>query len=304
MNQRPNSGEDEEDLLKFQREFLASGAASGRSVSVKRPEKRKTATGEGQATDVVKTEDMETEPPVSQASVPVKRSKFNTRSENGVRGQSCPGISRPVGEEEDVEEMIDGRDTGLAAVLSTIIERDTHHHVYTAPQLGTLAFPAVLRADGIGQGRAESGDNTAAGPSRGRKKSLFAQHMESQGVPRFGGERQEVPRFGVDLGVAARRSVQETESVIGGGGRHGDTGVPRSSIVDGRGLSISDGPSEAQNIHRENLGKLTAMSEAEILEERQKLLDTIDPQLVQYLRNKRRAAGGRPGETGEATETG
>ena len=39
--ERPKPGEDEDDLLKFQKEFLMSGSNSASSVSIKRPEKRR-----------------------------------------------------------------------------------------------------------------------------------------------------------------------------------------------------------------------------------------------------------------------
>ncbi|XP_036147552.1 RNA polymerase II-associated protein 1 isoform X2 [Monomorium pharaonis] len=39
-------------------------------------------------------------------------------------------------------------------------------------------------------------------------------------------------------------------------------------------------------IHRENLEKLAKMSEAEILEEKKKLEETLDPNIIQFLRNK------------------
>lgn len=42
----------------------------------------------------------------------------------------------------------------------------------------------------------------------------------------------------------------------------------------------------ATEIHKENLEKLAQMSEAEILEKKKKLEETLDPKIVQFLRNK------------------
>lgn len=39
-------------------------------------------------------------------------------------------------------------------------------------------------------------------------------------------------------------------------------------------------------IHKENLEKLAQMSQAEILEEKKKLEETLDPKIIQFLRNK------------------
>lgn len=45
--------------------------------------------------------------------------------------------------------------------------------------------------------------------------------------------------------------------------------------------------SDRQQIHTENMNKLESMSEEEILAERQKLLSTLDPALIQYLKSQR-----------------
>lgn len=47
-------------------------------------------------------------------------------------------------------------------------------------------------------------------------------------------------------------------------------------------------------IHKENLEKLAKMSEAEILEEKRKLEETLDPKIIQFLRNKKNKFGKRP----------
>ncbi|XP_012214990.2 RNA polymerase II-associated protein 1 [Linepithema humile] len=46
-------------------------------------------------------------------------------------------------------------------------------------------------------------------------------------------------------------------------------------------------------IHKENLEKLAQMSEAEILEEKKKLEETLDPKIIQFLKNKNRKSGKR-----------
>lgn len=50
----------------------------------------------------------------------------------------------------------------------------------------------------------------------------------------------------------------------------------------------------AIEIHKENLEKLAQMSEVEILEEKKKLEETLDPKIIQFLRNKKNKFGKRP----------
>lgn len=47
-------------------------------------------------------------------------------------------------------------------------------------------------------------------------------------------------------------------------------------------------------IHKENLEKLAQMSEAEILEAKRKLEESLDPKIIQFLRNKKNIFGKRP----------
>lgn len=49
----------------------------------------------------------------------------------------------------------------------------------------------------------------------------------------------------------------------------------------------------AIEIHRENLEKLAQMSEVEILEEKRKLEETLDPKIIQFLRDKKKKFGKR-----------
>lgn len=47
-------------------------------------------------------------------------------------------------------------------------------------------------------------------------------------------------------------------------------------------------------IHNENLKKLAQMNETEILEEKRKLEQTLDPKIIQFLRNKKKKVEKRP----------
>lgn len=49
----------------------------------------------------------------------------------------------------------------------------------------------------------------------------------------------------------------------------------------------------AVEIHKENLEKLAQMSQAEILTEKKKLEETLDPKIIQFLRNKKNQQSGK-----------
>uniref|UniRef100_A0A146L171 RNA polymerase II-associated protein 1 n=1 Tax=Lygus hesperus TaxID=30085 RepID=A0A146L171_LYGHE len=96
--------------------------------------------------------------------------------------------------------------------------------------------------------------------SQNKKKSLFAQRMEVQRETANGSN------------AVTRSSVFTSEDL------HDSFGT-RSYIVSG---------DEANRIHQDNLSKLSRMSHHEIHEEREKLLSTLDPGLVEFLRNRRK----------------
>ncbi|CAJ0965832.1 unnamed protein product [Ranitomeya imitator] len=64
-------------------------------------------------------------------------------------------------------------------------------------------------------------------------------------------------------------------------------GVDKSCLVTGEGLRGSTGHGEAERIHQENVEKLKAFSQEEILQERDRLMSQLDPTLVAFLRSKR-----------------
>ena len=61
----------------------------------------------------------------------------------------------------------------------------------------------------------------------------------------------------------------------------------RSVVVDGSGLGSAE---EAAAIHRQNAAALAAMSEEELLATQQQLVASLDPKLLQFIRNRRAAA--------------
>ena len=57
----------------------------------------------------------------------------------------------------------------------------------------------------------------------------------------------------------------------------------KSKIITGDGLT---GPQDAERIHQENIEKLSKMSKEEIISERQKLLDSLDPKIISFIRKR------------------
>ncbi|CAL1537312.1 unnamed protein product [Lymnaea stagnalis] len=269
MNRRPNPNEDEDDLLKLQQEFLAAQTTG--STNIKKPDKRKTENAEKSEDvgHVITTKDNQ-----DSSDVPTKRLKvrFDPNSSDVSARLDSEIHGRNVDEVEDLEEMIDKQDRGLAAVLSTIIERDTRNEMCMAPFLGKQGFPTSVHMNLDLKNIAK--DTT---PSvKTRKKSLFAQQVEAQGVRHLGVEPAP-RRLAGSSSLGSPRPFRTTETVLTG-----------PCLIDGAGLSVSSRESESLKIHEENVEKLSSMSDAEIVEEQQKLLQMIDPKIVEFVRNKRK----------------
>ncbi|GFR83261.1 RNA polymerase II-associated protein 1 [Elysia marginata] len=235
MNERPKPGEDEDDLLKLQQQFLNSGGSQMSSASIKRPDKRKTR-------DVVNMEGVQVESGGSQHNV--KKSKFKQEQEVASPSRVCRAKSGDCETMEDFERAMDNKDSSVAAVLTSII------------------VPS----------------NTKGGKTK--KKSLFAQQVESQGPEHFGVDSSHrMPAF------RQPDKVMDSETP----NCQPFPGNSVSSVLDGSGLSVSNKKAEIEQIHQENVEKLTSMSEEEILDEQQKLLDLIDPKLLDFIKKKRTA---------------
>ncbi|CAG5117000.1 unnamed protein product [Candidula unifasciata] len=256
---RPKPGEDEDDLLKLQEQFLASAPGGRPTVTIKRPDKRKTDGSEKEeGRHIVKME-----------AIPAKKSKFklDTELEKRKQMEAKPPLLK-ADDVDDIEELLDRHDRGMAAVLTTIIERDTRNEMYMAPVLGKQGFPKAIH-----------NNRSKTETTKIRKKSLFAQQVEAHSSLQFGVE------------PAPQRSVSafrgEAQAGVVGNPQQGTT--PGSYIVEGIGLGIHNSQAESLKIHDENVQKLAGMSETDILEERQKLLEMLDPKLIEFLKKKRKA---------------
>lgn len=186
-----------------------------------------------------------------------------------LRQKTEPDLKRDGGSESYPTDDIEENDVSTAAVLTKIIERDTQASRVHLPRQTHQAFPSVLSCGQTHQ--AVSSDAI-----RGRKKkSLFAQQFSARGAGHFGVMlRQEVERAAT---VTSPGVSMEMDTM-------GDE-CPR--LVQGVGLSATFGKDEAIQIHQENLAKMAAMSDAEIVQEQQKLVDMLDPKLLSFIKSKR-----------------
>ncbi|KAJ8308079.1 hypothetical protein KUTeg_012953 [Tegillarca granosa] len=257
MIPRPKPGESEDDLLKFQQEFLANQNTPSASI-IKPVGKRKQDGGQlnkqKDDKDIVQMDTLPSTIPSVEHTPPVKKSRFRTQ-QNEKKSQMSM----------DPEEMLDEHDTHMAAVLTKIIERDTHNAAVHTPGHMKQAFPSVFHRGEVTQS-SEKGE---------KKKSLFAQQF-SQMKPKDFGVIVEQESVKLKDNVKVDNTLNEAQ---------GNSSHPH--VIEGTGLSATFGKEEAMKIHEENLQKISAMSTDEILEEQKKLLQMLDPKLVSFLKSKK-----------------
>ncbi|XP_077120300.1 RNA polymerase II-associated protein 1 [Ranitomeya variabilis] len=259
MLSRPKPGESEEDLLEFQKQFLAARASAAATV-VRKADKRKGVSeeasegaSEGAGRDVVSLQDFSDLPPILTPG-PTKISKVA-----GTRVHFA---------EEDLEDICERHDEHITAVISKIIERDTSASTITAPLPTGEAFPRVFHRSEI----------PSVAIAKSGKVSIFAQKMAAKRATeaaKSGEASTAHPQHGPCVEPVNVLPPSQT------------TGVDKSCLVTGEGLRTSTGHGEAERIHQENVEKLKAFSQEEILQERDRLMSQLDPTLVAFLRSKR-----------------
>ncbi|XP_037690191.1 LOW QUALITY PROTEIN: RNA polymerase II-associated protein 1 [Choloepus didactylus] len=271
MLSRPKPGESEADLLRFQSQFFAAGAAPAVRL-VKKGSRRGGGTNPDQPLlqdhrDVVMLDNLPDLPPAL-VPAPPKRAR--------------PSPGHPLSENEDPEERLNRHDQHITAVLTKIIERDTSSVAVNLPVPSGFAFPPVFH---------RSKDRQRKAATSG-KKSIFAQEIAArreseaskEGVPLLG---EVVPALDPPKGavtceapIPVDQGHQLPESSHSFQGPH---------LVTGKGLRGQEAEQEAQTIHKENIARLQAMAPEEILQEQKRLLAQLDPNLVAFLRARSRS---------------
>ncbi|XP_006883054.1 PREDICTED: RNA polymerase II-associated protein 1 [Elephantulus edwardii] len=264
MLSRPKPGESEVDLLRFQSQFLTTGAAPAVHLVKKGSRKSGSANVDPPQLqdhrDVVMLDSLPDLPPAL-VPAPPKRAR--------------PSSSRHLPEDEDPEERLTRHDKHITAVLTKIIERDTSSMAVRLPVSSGVAFPPVFHRS----------QERQAKPALSSKKSIFAQEIAARRMT----EAKVPPAGEVVPMLDPPESPVTREAPVPGdqmcqlpGSSHSFQGP---HLVTGKGLVNQDAELEAQTIHEENLARLQAMSPGEILQEQQRLLAQLDPSLVAFLRS-------------------
>ncbi|KAM9294410.1 RNA polymerase II-associated protein 1 [Gastrophryne carolinensis] len=262
MLSRPKPGESEEDLLKFQSQFLAAGASAAAKV-VKKADKRKggepTEPKAAEGRDVVSLQEYPDLPPILTPG-PSKKSKVS-----GTRVHFA---------DEDPEDLFEKHDHHITTVISKIIERDTSTATITAPVATGEPFPRVFHRSEI---------PSVAMPGTG-KISIFAQKMAAKRVAEAARKAEVHPQPEIITPKLPLLPPNERES----SDLKGEMVKEGPYLITGEGLRSSAAHDEAQKIHEENVNRLKALSKEEIVQEQERLLSQLDPKLVTFLRSKRK----------------
>lgn len=265
---RPKPGESEDDLLLFQKKFLATGISPAAKV-IKKADKRKvepnSADGSQAGDDLRDVVTLEALPDLPPPLMPVPPKKSKVKAER-VRFQ-----------EDDGEEQMDLQDTHITAVLSKIIERDTSACPINPPISTGLAFPKVFHRSEI--------QSEQLKPVSG-KKSIFAQKLEAKRAAeacQMASSERGINPLIICTGTQRSAQSRATETLEKKHSPGTDVGRPTS----GDKLGLEGDPQEAQRIHEENLARLQAMSKEEIEEEHNNLMGRLDPSLIAFLKSRR-----------------
>ncbi|XP_030777386.1 RNA polymerase II-associated protein 1 isoform X2 [Rhinopithecus roxellana] len=267
MLSRPKPGESEMDLLRFQSQFLAAGAAPAVQLVKKGNRGSSDANSDRPPLqdhrDVVMLDNLPDLPPALVPSPPK-------------RARSSPG--HPLPEDEDPEEKLRRHDQHITAVLTKIIERDTSSVTVNLPMPSGVAFPAVFH-----RSRDTQGKSATSG-----KRSIFAQEIAARRIAeaRVPSVGEVVPNLEPPEGaVTCETPTPRDQGCQLPGSSHSFQGP---NLVTGKGLGDQEAEQEAQTIHEENIARLQAMAPEEILQEQQQLLAQLDPSLVAFLRSHSR----------------
>ncbi|GAB1597752.1 RNA polymerase II-associated protein 1-like [Argonauta hians] len=256
---RPKSTEDDDELLRMQEMFLSSKHKPAATV-VKNANPFKHDSQKKQLPCKRDVVDMQQQPFTSDLSSTSsvsakKKSKFQELKKNRFSDNTSHNKASIAGDTDLDKDSV-------ARVLSSIIERDNKNYVSLDKPFSVDGFPTAPSLQTTKKFESNSATNGK------KKKSLFAQQFEQQPCSDFSISNK--PFSEQDTTKCSQELPDTTQK----------------SIITGFGLSASNAENEAKAIHRENLNKLSYMSENEILTEQQKLLTLLDPSLVEFLKTR------------------
>ncbi|KAK2152507.1 hypothetical protein LSH36_326g02070 [Paralvinella palmiformis] len=271
MFKRPSPADTDEDLEKFQEQFLASrsqpaaklikfkdanAGIPGEKTHFTEP-KPSTSSGIATNKDVVSLGDLPAQKPPTAVVPPLKRSRFKrSRIENQ---NECVA-------DVDPEIELDRHDSHITRVLTEIIEREFDAMPPYSPSGNVIGgFPKVLHRGDVKQ--------TKPGEQGRKGRSLFAQQFARCPATDFGLPSQQnmapLPLAGVQNNTALRSRVTERCT------DHAMNEVDPVVVTN-----------EIEQIDMENKARLESMTNDEILREQKTLLETLDPNVVSFLRSR------------------
>ncbi|XP_066914199.1 RNA polymerase II-associated protein 1-like [Clytia hemisphaerica] len=192
--------------------------------------------------------------------------KDDTSEDQNVNANQKPQKRRDrLSDLTQAAERLDQKDQEqhFTSVLKRIVERPIADNVMLNLQQFKGGFPSVpiIKADKVNKSKT------------GKKKSLFAQQFNKLDKKKDLGQ-ENIPNQPKDQTADSQNVTKDEE-------------LPLDSLDEAASLNIvSCGDSIKTGIDEENRSKLDSMSKEEILEEQEKLLSTLDPKLVAFLKNR------------------
>lgn len=265
MIKRPKPGEDEEDLLRMQEEFLRE---KGKNKNYQ-PAAQVTNLRRSEATKRPNTSESTARKPSKYAqSKGLKNEEKRMKSEAGSSTASIVGdiLEKNVQEHLPNQKQKDDDDSVyypkvISKLLGDIVEKNVDHFgdsgVTTMPSQG---FPVATKRD------------LSIVPKG--KKSIQSQEFERR--------HKKPAEMEVDEAAPSNSKISNYNN------------LPTKSYI----LSSK----EANEIHNQNVKLLNTMSENEILEEQQKLLCSLNPKLVEFIKAKRKPSTTTETQCGPSSE--
>ncbi|XP_022799049.1 RNA polymerase II-associated protein 1-like [Stylophora pistillata] len=281
MFSRPGAKDTEDDLLRLQEKFVtgrlnpAAAVFRSNTREESRPpgEKRDAPCAVQVTRDIVTLEGLPAVQPSSRLDSefpPKKKSRFKTRHQETFKNK------RQDDEEEmDCEALLDVHDRHVTSVLYQIQEKDIGNRSIAIPRVSERGFPMVLHRGNINEQNVSSKETGSQG-----RRSLFAQQFAASDAVTFG-----VPKHQKDNSQKKIEEVKVTQA------DSGQVKYSKSSLISGEGLTQSAEKKTLQDkavdqIHKENVAKLEAMTHEEIMEEQTRIKSALDPNLVAFLTSR------------------
>ncbi|XP_053616869.1 RNA polymerase II-associated protein 1 [Plodia interpunctella] len=255
MFKRPKPGDDENEILRMQEEFLREKSKNqnlqpAAQVTNLRP------------TEATKRVTSDTRKPSKYAQS--KGLKNHEEKRVNFEGNSSFDISAMVGDiiEKNNEEISDSKETltdddkvyypkVIPSILGNIIEKNMGSFVDFDLPMPAQGFPEVLKRDPV--------------LTPGKRPATVSKAAKIA--------RKELPMMEVDESSPSTTQTNKEENLSE------PKNLPTKSYI----LSSS----ESDDIHSENVNTLSKLSEKEILEEQKKLMSSLDPKLIEFIKGRR-----------------